>query len=457
MNEPAKTALGLALLAFCLFEGTVRRESDVFYSWESAFLSSQWLLLLCLVVGSSVCLGLAFNRKDIFLVGMLLLALFAYLASSAKPWFGFDALTLYAGVLLGKLVRILLVYGSEGYEDIQHTGRKVKHFLLCVVLVLASVGLYHVNLAPNLHAWSRWTGLWKNPNTYGMVAGMGLVLATGLLAPTAWRKDDGGRVSSYFSSSLQTRSLVRFILLVAGTILNLGLLGSFSRGAWVGTAIGLLYLLKVYGKLKWRFVLLGILVIAAGIWLFWNAVPDGSPTYLKRLDLSRPSAQHRVAAWRGALEIMRDYPFGVGWNNTVDVYERNYSPPDHGALAIATNDYLMIGTQLGVPALVCFVSYVALCFRTKRQQPSQIPPPTTETGQQTPSPATPVMSPVTRHPPLRPVISPATCHLPPPTSLQVTCRAAALSMLVAFWFDGGLFVLATGSVFWVLLELGRET
>ena len=29
-------------------------------------------------------------------------------------------------------------------------------------------------------------------------------------------------------------------------------------------------------------------------------------------------------------------------------------------------------------------------------------------------------------------------------------------MLVAFWFDGGLFTLATAAVFWILLELGSE-
>ena len=29
-------------------------------------------------------------------------------------------------------------------------------------------------------------------------------------------------------------------------------------------------------------------------------------------------------------------------------------------------------------------------------------------------------------------------------------------MLVAFWFDGGLFKLATASVFWILLELGSK-
>jgi hypothetical protein len=29
-------------------------------------------------------------------------------------------------------------------------------------------------------------------------------------------------------------------------------------------------------------------------------------------------------------------------------------------------------------------------------------------------------------------------------------------LLVGFWFDGGLFKLATAAPFWILLELGRE-
>ncbi len=39
-------------------------------------------------------------------------------------------------------------------------------------------------------------------------------------------------------------------------------------------------------------------------------------------------------------------------------------------------------------------------------------------------------------------------------STKVACRAGALAMLVAFWFDGGLFKLATAAVLWILLELG---
>jgi hypothetical protein len=39
--------------------------------------------------------------------------------------------------------------------------------------------------------------------------------------------------------------------------------------------------------------------------------------------------------------------------------------------------------------------------------------------------------------------------------LQTICRAGAMVLLVGFWFDGGLFKFATGSVFWTLLELGH--
>jgi hypothetical protein len=40
--------------------------------------------------------------------------------------------------------------------------------------------------------------------------------------------------------------------------------------------------------------------------------------------------------------------------------------------------------------------------------------------------------------------------------LRMTCRAGAIVLLVGFFFDGGLFKLATGATFWILIELGSE-
>ena len=205
-------------------------------------------------------------------------------------------------------------------------------------------------------------------------------------------------------------------------MMGVGLLFSYSRGAWLGTAIGLLYLASAYGKFKWRFVLPGIFVVSAVVIFFWHGTADTDAWYLKRMDLSRASAQHRVAAWSGAIQMMRDHPFGVGWNKAVETYQKDYSPPEGSAAAITTNDYLMLGTQLGLPGLLCFVAYVGLSLKGEsRKQKAEIP------------------SPATRH-----------------SSLRAACRAGALALAVAFWFDGGLFKLATASVFWILLELGNS-
>jgi len=228
--------------------------------------------------------------------------------------------------------------------------------------------------------------------------------------------------------------LRRLLLFIAAGMMAVGLVFSYSRGAWLGTAIGLLYLAKIYGKLQWRLVLPGIFIVAAVVWFFWNATPDNAPWYVKRMDFGRPSAQHRVSAWRGAFQMMRDHLFGVGWNKAVETYEKNYSPPEGGASALTMNSYLMLGTELGIPGLLCFVAYVGLCFR---KTPHLIRPAATfspsdaEKGK--------ILSPVTYH-----------------SSLQATCRAGALVLLVAFWFDGGLFDLPTASVFWILLELGAS-
>ena len=111
---------------------------------------------------------------------------------------------------------------------------------------------------------------------------------------------------------------------------------------------------------------------------------------------------------------MRDHPFGVGWNNATKMYSDSYYPPEGVPGGITTNDYLMIGVELGIPALVCFVSYVALCLRGRCRIENE------ECG------------------------------------IQAVCRAGAIVFLVTFWFDGGLFTLATASVFWILLELGNS-
>jgi len=95
--------------------------------------------------------------------------------------------------------------------------------------------------------------------------------------------------------------------------------------------------------------------------------------------------------------------------------QQGYSPPEGGAAALTMNSYLMLGTELGIAPLLCFVTYCALSLRGKCKIEN-------EEGR-----------------------------------IKAACRAGAIVLLVAFWFAGGLFDLSTAAVFWVLLELGAAS
>lgn len=435
-------------MALCLIEFVLQRNSGVFQECKTAVLQTQWMLLVCVAIWCGTFLWLTFSLRDLCLIGLLLIAIVAYFIGYAtRP--GTDAITLLFGATLGKGAMVLLNADcglrivkckstSEAGFEIRNPKSEIRSFLVGLVGLLAFSSWWHLDMTDNFYHGPRWMGLWNDPNDYGVLMGTGVVLALGMVAARRWEMGDGK--SDTDSSPRPSPRLARrggnflrplryfaaidsVILFIAAGMMGVGLLFSYSRGAWVGTAIGLLYLAKAHGKFKWHFVLPGIFAVASVAWFFWNATPDTAPWYVKRLDLGRPSAQRRVMAWNGASQIMLDYPFGVGWNRAVEIYEKYYSPPEDGAAAITTNDYLMLGTQLGWPGLICFVVYVGLRLgfgRWKLEARAEYETRNSEFG------------------------------------IKTAFRASALAMLTVFWFDGGLFKLATASVFWILLELGRE-
>jgi hypothetical protein len=424
-----KIALLLAVVSACLFGYILNSKIGAFRECETTLLSVQWMLLVCIVAWCGTFLFLTFNRKDLLLIGLLLIAIAMYFIGEAASSRAVDALILLAGVTLGRGTRFFvgdevtsLISKPEKLEtrNQSETPYVVSYFLVGLVVLLAFSSWWHLDMAGAYHG-PRWMGLWDNPNIYGMLMGVGFVLAVGLFALTLTLSHPMGE-----GMSRGTRALLIFLFIAAG-MMGVGLFFSYSRGAWAGTAVGLLYLAKAHGKLKWRWVMLGAGLLALGILLFWGRTADNGPWYLKRLDFSRPSAQHRVSAWRGALQMMRDHPLGVGWNKAVETYDSDYSPPKGGAAALTMNSYLMLGTELGLPGLLCFVAYVGLALKQKSEVRSH----ESESLQQIGNRKSEIGN-------------------------RTACRAGAIVLLVAFWFDGGLFDLPTASVFWILLELGTS-
>ncbi len=434
-------------LGICLFGSSLFFNSRDMVSSLQDF-GIRLTLLFCLAVWLGVFCLPTFKLNDLLLIGLLLFVIVACFTGVALQ-IRTDCITFLAGLTMGKLA-----FASLLSKPPIKASCVIPCFLAGLIILLAFASWWHLKSSNNFYpAGIRWTGLWDNPNDYGMLMSAGVLLAVGLLVDGRWQMADRSWALEAGSWKPRAGSWLIIVLVIAAVMMAVGLFFSYSRGAWLGTVVGLVYLAKQTkekrkgesggekaGNIIW-YVLPLIALAATVIWVFWHAISDDAPWYLKRMDFSRPSAQHRVAAWKAGFEIMRDHPFGVGWNNTVEIYQKNYSPPEDGAGAITTNDYLMLATQLGVPALVCFLVYVALQLgasgwklgarrwkladgvRTKEEEESNVKPekfriPNSEFG------------------------------------IKLACRTAVVAMLVEFWFDGGLFKLATASTFWILLELG---
>lgn len=399
------SGLPLVILMICLLSSLLGRQSALFQNLEDDMLSVQWALTLCLICFFSLFVTFSFRISDFPLIAFLLIGFAFYFANTTTSRDS-ESIALFGGVTLGKGAMTILNSRQRCRES------DFKSYLVALILLLAFASCWHLDMTGNSYQGPRWMGLWDNPNIYGMLMGTGLVLATGLLVINKKRK-----------------AQIIFLLIAAG-MMGVGLVFSYSRGAWVGAAMGFLYLAKAKGKLKWPLVFPIIFLVAVVVALFWHSTAATDPWYLKRLDVSRPSAQHRVSAWKAGFQIMWDHPLGVGWNKAVATYHKTYSPPDGGAGAIVTNDYLMLGTELGFLGLLCFVAYLWLSLRKNsevRRQDSNV-------GKQ----------------------DSEFCIRNSEYWLRITCRAGAIVLLVGFFFDGGLFKLATGATFWILLELGSE-
>ena len=344
-------------------------------------------------------------------------------------------LTLFAAVLMAALAASLLSLYIVQYHDVQPMEvplffgaiafaamlrrwrfgfHDLKIFdvstliLWIIVFILSASVVWQPGKEGHYYQGPRWCGFWNNPNTFGMLMSAGIILVIGLGLEKIGTKE-----------SKNKRLLAGVIIIMAGILLA-GLIFSYSRGSWFSCSIGLASLAWMHGKLRFRILLPSLVIVAVVVCIFWKNTPNQVPWYIQRLDFSRPSAQNRITAWRAGFQMIHDHPLGLGWRNAMDSYEKHYAPPKGGPGAIVTNDYLMMGTELGLPVLACFVGYVGLCLGGKKWQ-------LVDDQHQT-------------------------------ISLEKTnaCRAAVVAFLVGFWLDGGLFHLPTAVVFWVLLELGSS-
>ena len=287
--------------------------------------------------------------------------------------------------------------------------------LTFIVIFLSTTSLIHPD-SPYTYKYltqTRWTGLWVNPNTYGLLMGLGVVLACGMvLLRTVW-----------------SWRLKAVLCTVAAGLMAIGLLYSYSRGAWLAAFGGLCYLgfqvtkmsdlsKRVSRWVRFNGLTVAVILCALALLTFWQ-FRDSEHKIARRTfsagNVKDFSWRNRIMAWEGSLAMIAARPcLGFGWGMSEPMYDNYYQIAKvEGGMAVQLNDYFTIGTTLGLPALACFLWYVGLCFGINRQE-----------------------------------------QITPYDWLRTTCRAGAIVLLIGFWFDGGLFKMATAVMFWILIELG---
>jgi O-antigen ligase/Flp pilus assembly protein TadD len=147
-------------------------------------------------------------------------------------------------------------------------------------------------------------------------------------------------------------------------LLLMGILLSLSRGAWIGSALGVLLLMRLLpSELRPSFFVLRrgtvarfLGVITAGLALFAVLLigPSGREQVDVRLEQTvspeETSLRSRLVLWQDSLKMIADFPlFGVGLGAWPEVFPRYQRPPWSPVFAReAHNDYVQRCVELGV-------------------------------------------------------------------------------------------------------------
>ncbi len=271
------------------------------------------------------------------------------------------------------------------------------------------------------------TGLWSNPNTFGLLAGcLAAASFAWLLKLAPWDREESpltDRASA--GMSLSSRRWAWLLLLPLATA-SIGLVRSFSRGAWLGMLFAMVWCAwcrwepdirrlhrqarsgdrTARGRLAISRLLV-VILFCGGLSALWRFKDLENPL-LRRMgtvaNRTDRSWRNRVDAWIGAAKMTAERPLtGWGLGRVELVFHQKFRPPHlKETAAIQLNDYLTLAAGMGLPALGPFAALVMVRVRTAHRG---------------------------RDPNIAPI----------------------LVLLVGCWFDGVLFRLSLAVPFWTLL------
>jgi putative inorganic carbon (hco3(-)) transporter len=221
--------------------------------------------------------------------------------------------------------------------------------VLAALAVLERQGIYSVQ-SQVITLWT--TGIrarvtFKDPNILGTF----LMASTLLAAPLAFA----------------LRSWKHRVLALAGLALTVaGLIATFSRGAWLGLAVGAVVMLVCSPIRRRRKVAIVGAVLAAALLITPFALESRFVQTKVLGVVNDASVVTRVSMDEGALRMFADNPLGVGLGNYAVTYPRYRNDVVRSTLVESHNAYLTVIVEMGLFGFAVFLWILWRFFRATR-------------------------------------------------------------------------------------------
>jgi O-antigen ligase len=163
---------------------------------------------------------------------------------------------------------------------------------------------------------------------------------------------------------LGSRPVLRPLVVVMLGVMSAATVLSLSRGAMLGIAAGIAFLL-ITDRRRLRIILIGGTTVAVAALLVIRSDPA---KFQRALFKKQVAAGHnvttRLEAWNAAANLAADHPLlGIGPGNfRFYYYESTGTPPGTEILAVVHDAYLDVAAELGFVAAFAFLLYLALSF-----------------------------------------------------------------------------------------------
>jgi len=139
---------------------------------------------------------------------------------------------------------------------------------------------------------------------------------------------------------------------------------TFSRGAWIGTFLGIIFLPIVFAfhkKKKEFYFVFGLVLVTAVLYIYFGLVLTKS--FDIETLLRHQTVQWRLDIWRDSITMIKDRPlFGHGPNTFMRIFH-TYRSDLYNIPTYAHNSYIQLTAEMGIVGLFSFLWIIGSLFR----------------------------------------------------------------------------------------------